>query len=238
MEYECIPAGDQAVLLRFRQEISEEINQKVLLYAQALEKSQIKGIEEWVPAYASLMIYYNPLVISYDELIHTIHHLDWNVTSQKETTDKIHNIPVFYGGDYGPDLEEVANYHGLTPEEVIKLHSAPLYHVYMIGFSPGFPYLGGLDPRLYTPRLPNPRLQVRAGSVGIAGGQTGIYSLSTPGGWRIIGHTPIPLFKPENHENPTLFSPGDKVKFVSVTREEYLSIQTKYKQEYFGGTEK
>lgn len=227
MEFNCIPTGDRAILVQFEQEISEEINRKVIMLAQYLTKSVIKGIEEWVPAYASLMIYYDPFIISYDELVNIISNFDLNVASVEETSSRIQNIPVLYGGDLGPDLIDVAKYNGLTPDEVIQLHSAPLYHVYMIGFSPGFPYLGGLNTRLHTPRLETPRIRVREGSVGIAGGQTGIYTLPTPGGWKLIGHTPIPLFQPENVERPTLISAGDKIKFVPITIEEYEAIKRK-----------
>jgi KipI family sensor histidine kinase inhibitor len=132
---------------------------------------------------------------------------------------KIVTIPVHYGGSCGPDLQEVAEYHGLTPAEVIALHSAVTYRVYMIGFSPGFPFLGGLDPRLHTPRKKSPREKVPAGSVGIADQQTGIYSLDSPGGWRLIGRTPLKLFD-LSREEPLLLGAGDQVLFQPITGKE------------------
>ena len=139
------------------------------------------------------------------------------VISQK---GRILTIPVHYGGSFGPDLPEVAEYHGMTPSEVIALHSAVTYRVYMIGFSPGFPFLGGLDPRLHTPRKKSPREKVPAGSVGIADQQTGIYSLDSPGGWRLIGRTPVKLFD-LSREEPLLLGAGDRVLFQPITENEF-----------------
>jgi KipI family sensor histidine kinase inhibitor len=131
-------------------------------------------------------------------------------------------IPVCYGGVYGPDMEEVSAFHGLTADQVIQLHSSPEYYVYMIGFTPGFPYLGGLDERLFTPRKKEPRKMVSAGSVGIADRQTGIYSIDSPGGWQLIGKTPLRLFDQEL-QDPFLLSPGDFLQFVPITEDEYES---------------
>ena len=139
------------------------------------------------------------------------------VISQK---GRIITIPVRYGGSFGPDLPEVAEYHGMTPSEVIALHSAVTYRVYMIGFSPGFPFLGGLDPRLHTPRKKSPREKVPAGSVGLADQQTGIYSLDSPGGWQLIGRTPVKLFD-LSREEPLLLGAGDRVLFQPITEKEF-----------------
>lgn len=226
MEFSCVPAGDKAVLVQFRQVISEEINRKVIALERALAEQKIPGVEECVPAYASMLIYYNPLKISYKELVEKITALK-TMDLDPETPGTVHEIPVLYGGEAGMDLEAVASYHGLTTDEVIRIHSEPAYRVYMLGFAPGFPYLGGLDPRLHTPRLESPRLKIPAGSVGIAGQQTGIYPLSTPGGWRIIGHTPIPLFRPHHPERPVFISAGDSIRFIPVTEKEYHHIKMK-----------
>lgn len=226
MEFTCCPAGDRAILVQFKQEISVEINQKVLALARLLKAQQLPGIEEWVPAYASLLIYYNPLKIGYKDLVVKLMSLEIAADDTEADGTKVHEIPVLYGEEWGVDLEDVARFHGLTPEEVITIHSAPAYPVYMLGFAPGFPYLGGLDPRIHTPRLDSPRLKVPAGSVGIAGQQTGIYPLDSPGGWRLIGHTPIPLFRPD-HPQPVLISAGDKIRFVPITKEEYHYIKGK-----------
>ena len=138
----------------------------------------------------------------------------------QETPHHVVEIPVCYGGSYGEDLKDVAAHAGLTEEEVIKLHSSVDYNIYMLGFLPGFPYLGGLDPKLFTPRLDNPRTKIPEGSVGIGGEQTGIYPLESPGGWRLIGRTPLKLYDPDR-EQPFLYQAGDYIRFVPITAEEY-----------------
>ena len=137
---------------------------------------------------------------------------------------RIFEIPVCYGGEYGPDLQNIADLAGLTPEEVIKIHSSEDYLIYMLGFLPGFSYLGGLDERIHTPRLANPRIRIPAGSVGIGGSQTGIYPLDSPGGWQLLGMTPVKTYDP-GREVPILFEAGDYIRFVPVTEEEYLKIK-------------
>jgi KipI family sensor histidine kinase inhibitor len=134
-------------------------------------------------------------------------------------------VPVCYGGDLGPDLEEVARAVALPPEEVVARHAAPVYRVHLLGFTPGFPYLGGMDPRLSCPRLPTPRLRVVAGSVGIAGAQTGVYPVESPGGWRLVGRTPLALFDPSpGARRPFLLAPGDGLRFVPVDRARYDAL--------------
>lgn len=225
MEFNCFPAGDKAILVQFKQEISEEINRKVIKLARKLEEKHLSGVEELVPAYASLLVYYNPIKIRYYDLINEINSIEINEIDLSEFSAKVHEIPVLYGGAAGQDLKNVADYHGLTVEEVISIHSGTTYRVYMLGFAPGFPYLGGLDPRLHTPRLKSPRIKIPAGSIGIAGQQTGIYPLSTPGGWRIIGHTPISLFRPNLADQPVLISAGDLIRFVPISEKQYIKIQ-------------
>lgn len=223
MRLTCLPVGDSAVSVRFAQVISPEVNQMVTNMMQSLEAQQIKGIKEFVPCYASLMIYYDPLQISFQKIVEIIQNQEQSAYANTER-QRLITIPCLYGGEYGPDLEGVARYHGLTPQEVIDLHSSVIYRVYMLGFSPGFPYLGGLPERLVTPRLETPRAATPAGSIGIAGEQTGIYSLSTPGGWRIIGHTPVPLFAPDKQEQPFLLRAGDLIRFLPVTEQEYKEV--------------
>lgn len=233
MEFTCFPAGDKAVLVQFKQEISEEINREVIALARALAEARIPGVVEWVPAYVSLLVIYDPLKTGYFDLVEKINSLD--VRGQGggsiETPAIVHEIPVLYGGKWGMDLEDVAGFHGLSMDEVIQIHSGLTYRVYMLGFAPGFPYLGGLDPRIHTPRLETPRLRIPPGSVGIAGQQTGIYPLATPGGWRIIGHTPIPLFRPHHPDKPVFISAGDYIRFVPVDEIEYNRIKETVKQE-------
>lgn len=229
MIFTCSPVGDRAIAVQFKQEISLDVNRQVTFLANRLAAQNIKGIVELVPTYAALMIYYNPLVISYRklrEILDTMEESEQILQGEQRTVW----FPVLYGGQTGPDLEDLAGYHQLTPVEVIELHSSADYRVYMLGFSPGFPYLGGLPPQISTPRLETPRTFIPAGSIGIAGSQTGIYSVSSPGGWRIIGHTPVPLFRAENKQEPFLLHAGDLVKFFPVSTDEYRDIAEQIKQ--------
>lgn len=225
MDFICLPAGDRGILVQFKNEISEQVNEQIIALSSLLKEKQIPGVEEWVPGYCSLMVYYDPLKTDYKKLVNILSSLQVSNTCEMRKEKRIHNIPVLYGGETGKDLSDVAKINRLTEKEVIEIHSGKIYRVYMIGFAPGFPYLGGLDPRIHTPRLKSPRVKVEAGSVGIAGKQTGIYPLSTPGGWRIIGHTPLPLFQPDKEDSPSLIQAGDYIRFVPVTEEEYDSIK-------------
>ncbi|HEC96289.1 MAG TPA: 5-oxoprolinase subunit PxpB [Euryarchaeota archaeon] len=216
--------GDSAIAIFLGNKIDEEINDKVLIVAKKIEDKKIKGIIEVVPTYTSVYIYYDPLEANYKEIISKIQEIVKSVAKVREKIKtRTIQIPVAYGGDFGPDLEFVAKYHNMTEDEVIEIHSKPLYRVYMLGFTPGFAYMGGLDKRIATPRLKMPRKKVPAGSVGIAGEQTGIYPIESPGGWRIIGRTPLKLFDPRK-EPPTLLLPGDRVKFVPIDHEEFYEF--------------
>jgi KipI family sensor histidine kinase inhibitor len=182
--------------------------------AVAIEVSDIRGVLEMVPTYRSLLIYYDPLQVSLPELEAQVSELS---IGEEETGDefRIVEIPTLYGGEHGPDLEFVAENAGMTESEVIALHSGTDYLVYTMGFSPGFPYLGGLDPRLNTPRLQSPRTLIPSGSVGIAETQTGVYPVASPGGWRLIGRSPLRLFDPYASP-PTVINAGDRVRFVAL----------------------
>ena len=223
MEYEVpkiLLCGDQAVSIEFGDGIEPKINRKVLQLFDRFRTRPVPGIKDLIPSYRSLLIQYDPLKLSLEEL-KAIVRLQLPCLGQVDSSEgRIVTIPVRYGGSCGPDLTEVAEYHGLTPAEVIGLHSAVTYRVYMIGFSPGFPFLGGLDPRLHTPRKKSPREKVPAGSVGIADQQTGIYSLDSPGGWRLIGRTPVKLFD-LSREEPLLLGAGDRVLFQPITGKEF-----------------
>jgi inhibitor of KinA len=218
-----MPVGDTAVSVQFEPEISQEVNRQVTDLASRLAEQNIKGIVEFVPTYAALMIYYDPLQISYQAIVEILHSLEQTEACRQETQRTVF-FPALYGGEHGPDLEDVARYHQLTSEEVIYLHSSAEYRVYMLGFSPGFPYLGGLPQQICTPRLETPRRSIPAGSIGIAGAQTGVYSISSPGGWRIIAHTPVPLFQLSDEEQPFLLRAGDTVKFLPVSLADYQEI--------------
>ena len=222
-----LPAGDRALTVEFGNEISEEINNTVIGLKYILEKQSMPEIEEIIPTYRSLLIYYNPLLTDLVSLKNKIQYIANNKINTKNTAktkNKTCIVPVLYGGEYGPDLAFVAKYNNLTENEVVEIHSSVAYKVYMIGFAPGFPYLGGMSKKIATPRLETPRKLVYAGSVGIAGSQTGIYSIDDPGGWRIIGRTPLKLYNP-NSNPPVLFSAGDYIKFKPVTIEVYEEIK-------------
>jgi len=213
------PIGDRALLVKFGDIIDLETNSIVHALFNALEKTKFKGVDECVPAYASLLVYYDPLKTSYDRLVFQLRDLEPKLEfSDKEERHEI-VVPTVYGDEYGPDLSNVARAHGLREEEVIRIHSEHDYIVYMIGFIAGFPYMGRVADSIATPRLERPRTRIPAGSVGIAGNQTGIYPCQSPGGWQIIGRTPLTLFNP-HAPRPALFQPGDRVRFKPTSVDE------------------
>lgn len=212
--------GDRGLLLEFGDEINAEINEKVRRMTLAINGEKIKGIVETVPTYRSLLIIYNPLLLSFGDLKSRLERIEEGLQHIHFPEPKLIRIPVVYGGSYGPDLEYVAQYHQISSQEVIHLHCSKPYPIYMVGFIPGFPYMGELPEALVTPRLKTPRLSVPAGSVGIAQNQTGIYPMESPGGWQIIGRTPVKLFDPEK-EPPTLLRIGDFVQFYPIGENEF-----------------
>ena len=211
--------GDRGLLLEFGDEISHEVNEKVRRMALALQAEGLDGIAETVPTYRSLLILYDPLILPLNDLKKKLLLVEKGLQETPFPEPKLTRIPVVYGGTYGPDLEGVAKYHQISPEEVIQLHCSKPYFIYMIGFMPGFPYMGELSEALITPRLKTPRLSVPAGSVAIAQKQTGIYSMDSPGGWQILGRTPVKLFNPES-EPPALLQMGDLVQFYQISERE------------------
>jgi inhibitor of KinA len=216
-------AGDLGLLVEFGDKIGPEINQKVRKIFLTLEKVAIDGITEAVPTYRSILIFYDPSKISFGQLQQEILNIDQKLEEVTIPPPETIEIPVLYGGEYGPDLDFVAQHNGLTPEEVIEIHTSGTYLIYMIGFTPGFPFLGGLSERLFTPRLKTPRAVVPAGSVGIANNQTGIYPIDSPGGWQLIGRSPFKLYNP-CRENPILLKAGNYIKFKRITEAEYREI--------------
>ena len=216
-----VDSGDSAISIRFPQEISEKIHNEVIFYLNTIKRAasegRISGILDIIPSYAAILIYFDPIITDGEAIKNNIEDLILSQSSKDTTcyTPKTIEIPVKYGDEYGPDFDFVSSHTGLSKEEIIRLHTAPLYPVYMIGFLAGFPYLGGMDNRLSSPRLETPRLSVASGSVGIAGNQTGVYPISSPGGWRIIGRTPLKLYDPFS-ENPFPVSAGDYIKFVAT----------------------
>jgi KipI family sensor histidine kinase inhibitor len=212
--------GDRGLLLEFGDEISREVNAKVRRMALAIQAEAIEGIVETVPTYRSLLIIYNPMVLPVRGLRKRIIQVEEDLRQTPLPEPKLTRIPVVYGGIYGPDLEGVAKYHQISPEAVIQLHCSNPYLIYMIGFMPGYPYMGEIPQALVTPRLKTPRFYVPEGSVAIAQRQTGIYSMESPGGWRILGRTPVELFDPRN-DPPALLQMGDFVQFYPITEHEY-----------------
>jgi inhibitor of KinA len=213
MKPKIVPLGDSALLVQLGDEIDIQINHRIHALASLIDRSPIEGIIETVPAYGTLLIHYDPLVLAYSKANQWVRSKMEQVQDSKLGKPRHIEVPVKYGGEYGPDLEAVAAYHKLKVEDVIRIHSERIYTVYMMGFTPGFPYMGKLDDAIATPRLEVPRTNVPQGSVAIAGFQTGIYPLTSPGGWQLLGHTPLQLFDP-NSDHPFLFSPGDEVKFI------------------------
>jgi inhibitor of KinA len=212
--------GDRGLLLEFGDEISPEINEKVRKMTLAINGEKTKGIIETVPTYRSLLIIYNPLILAFEDLKRRLERIEEELQHIHFPEPKLFRIPVAYGGAYGPDLDYVAQYHQISSQEVIHLHCSKPYLTYMVGFIPGFPYMGELPEALVTPRLKTPRLSVPAGSVGIAQNQTGIYPIESPGGWQIIGRTPVKLFAAEK-EPPALLRMGDFVQFYLIGDNEF-----------------
>lgn len=227
MNCTVLPCGDCAVTVQVGYEISEETNRKVVSLMRALAEAAIPGLRELVPSYSAVCVHYDPEQISYEQLLERLNDLEIKELSSESASQKIVEIPVCYGGEYGPDLAFVAEHNGLSPEEVIAIHSGGTYLVYMLGFLPGFAYMGGMDERIATPRLTSPRARIPAGSVGIAGGQTGIYPLASPGGWQLIGRTPVKMFAMEGETGRFALSAGDWVKFVPITEEQYREMEGK-----------
>ncbi|MGH7412511.1 MAG: 5-oxoprolinase subunit PxpB [Candidatus Methylomirabilis sp.] len=220
MPVRTLDAGESCLVVELGDQIDVGLNLQVRALGLAVERAGVAGITEVVPTYRSLAIYYDPLRINRDDLRQKIDALTRSAPEEMAQRSTVLEIPTVYGGEHGPDLEFVARHTGLSQDEVIRLHTEPLYHVYMLGFTAGFAYLGGLPERLTVPRLPTPRLKVPAGSVGIGGTQTGVYPLESPGGWRIIGCTSLRLFD-ASRRPPTPIQPGDKVRFVRRDEEGY-----------------
>jgi len=215
------PMGDRALIVEFGDSIDTALSAHIAALAQQLRDSRPIGVLDIVPAYATLALHYDPAAIGagaspYETLCDIIARWLQAQSTAATAAGRRIEIPVCYGGDFGPDLDALARAAGLSRDEVIALHSAATYHVHMLGFVPGFAYLGGLDARIAMPRRDTPRAHVPAGSVAIAGQQTGIYPLDTPGGWQIIGRTPLQLFKPESSP-PSLLNAGDQVHFVQIS---------------------
>lgn len=229
MKFTLEPLGDNSIIIELGDDISREIQQKVKKVSSFFEEHSFDWMIETVPGFTTVAVFYDPSKIEtatlpYETVCEELTTLLEGLSVDQDAEPRIVEIPVCYGGELGPDLEEVAEHNGITPEEVIDIHSNGEYTVYMIGFAPGFPYIGGMSEKIAAPRRKNPRLKIPAGSVGIAGKQTGVYPIETPGGWQLIGRTPRKLFLPDGN-TPSLLQAGDQIKFVPISQEEFLKMK-------------
>ncbi|WP_113929230.1 5-oxoprolinase subunit PxpB [Bacillus sp. P14.5] len=226
MTYTIYPLGDSALIVDFHNSDEEKLSNILTSLTHALILPMHDSFIEAVPSYNTVTVHYNPLKIKSDfpykvmentmiEIIETM-----EITNKRKKTETV-TIPVLYGNEYGPDLPVVAQHNDMSIEQVIEIHTRELYTVAFLGFSPGFPFLRGMSPAISTPRRQSPRIKIEAGSVGIAGSQTGVYPVSSPGGWQIIGRTPVKMFDPDDQENPALLSQGDLLKFTPITKAEF-----------------
>ena len=227
MSARFLPAGDSAIAVEFGREIDLNINNQVAamrtVIEAAIDEGKLKGIVELVPTYGSLLVVYDQLAVGYAGLIEQLKILAEGLEGVEIPDREVVEIPVVYGGEYGPDLGIVAQLNSLSEDEVIKRHSEAEYPIYMLGCVAGFPYLGGMDKSIAAPRKQTPRLKIPAGSVGIAGQQTGIYSVESPGGWQIIGRTPLKLYDADG-EKPILLRAGQSIRFKPITEAEYEAM--------------
>jgi inhibitor of KinA len=230
--------GDSAITVEFGSEINEIIHNRINAFIRVLERGAFKGLIEIVPAYTTVTIYYNPLEVTRSNGLNgetSVYEYVKSILKEKVENSEIYrsespaiiSVPVCYGGEFGTDLDYVASVNGLTTKEVINIHSEAVYLVYMIGFAPGFPYLGGMSAHIATPRKDTPSFSIPAGSVGIAGHQTGMYPISTPGGWQIIGRTPLRLFRPEHDNRPSLLKASDRLRFIPISEQEFKTFKEK-----------
>lgn len=227
MEDPFYPLGDCAVVVKLGQEMDMKTHQKVNQFTEKLSRNPFVGMIELVPAFSTVTVYYDPMKMHvredntpYQTVCDILTNIGLELDNIEVSEKNVIDIPVCYGGDFGPDLDFVAKHNGLESDDVSRIHAEGEYPVYMIGFIPGFPYLGGMSEQIAAPRKVKPRQSVAAGSVGIAGIQTGIYPIDSPGGWQIIGRTPVSLFRPQSN-SPSLLHAGDIVRFYPISRETY-----------------
>jgi KipI family sensor histidine kinase inhibitor len=218
------PSSDQSLLIYFGQQITLDFHQHVIKLVRSLELEPIAGIRNLHPGYCSLLVVFDGLKLQHEALEAVLRRYLDRLEESPLPQPRQMEIPVCYGGEYGPDLNDVAEMHGLTEAQTIELHASTIYDVYFLGFVPGFAYLGELPESLATPRLPKPRHRVPPGSVGIAGRQTGVYPLATPGGWRLLGRTPIAMFRPDR-AGMSFLSIGDHVRFIPISREQFAEME-------------
>jgi inhibitor of KinA len=215
-----VRAGDSAIVVEFEERIDLAINARCIAVANAVRASGLPGVRDVVPAYRAVTVYFDPLRTELTPLVEYLKRCAGAAPHDVESPARTHRVPVCYGGEFGPDLAEVAAFGGLSEDETVARHAGRLYRVFMLGFIPGFAYLGAVDQQIAAPRRETPRARVAAGSVGIASAQTGIYPMDTPGGWQLIGRSPMRIFDP-SRDRPSLFQPGDAVHFFPISRHEW-----------------
>ncbi len=225
-----LTCGEDALVVEFGNAVDPDINDRVYALAETVGSANNESVIELVPTYRSLLVQYDIEQSTAADMTTFLNGLVGTADSTQDKTNnavrRIYELPVTYGGEHGEDLQDVADHAGMSADEVIAIHSGTDYRVFMLGFAPGFPYLGGMDERIATPRLASPRVSVPAGSVGIAETQTGVYPMASPGGWRLIGNTPVSLFDP-NLEPPVPFLPGSFIRFVPVSAEQAVEVASK-----------
>ncbi|MFZ5769712.1 MAG: 5-oxoprolinase subunit PxpB [Bacillota bacterium] len=229
-------AGDSSLVVELGEGIDPAVNRRVQGLARLIREHGPAGVVEVIPSYRSVLVYYRPWELPPHALLGWLARLE--VWEPDPAPSRLVRIPVAYGGEFGPDLEEIARFSRLSPEEVVAIHAGQEYMVYCLGFAPGFPFLGKVPPEIAMPRLATPRTRVPAGSVGIAGEQTGIYPSESPGGWRLLGRTPLSLFVPRR-DPPALLQPGDRVRLQPISAEEFREWQERAQrcgpEELWGG---
>lgn len=236
MEFSFYPLGENAVLIEFGTEINMDTHRKIQVITTYLNDNPPEWMIEYIPAFTTITIFYDPIKIlkisrglqPYHYVCQLIERFFSKIIFGNSAHSRTIEIPVCYGGEFGPDLQFVADHNNLTTDEVITIHASREYIVYMIGFAPGFAYIGGMSEKIAAPRRKTPRLKIPERSVGIAGMQTGIYPIETPGGWQIIGRTPYRLFAPEKNP-PTLLMAGDKIKFTPIRQKDYRVLENSVK---------
>lgn len=224
-DFTILPGGDAVLLVAFEARLDAAVNARVVWLAHELRRAQVPGVRDIVPAFHSAAVYFDPLRTDVDRLTGRLEAI---ATASRHATIEsvsVRDVPVCYGGIYGPDLEVMCEATGLTADEIVRRHATPAYRVFMVGFTPGFAYMGPVDPSIAVPRRATPRVRVPVGSVGIAGQQTGIYPSETPGGWMLIGRTPLRPFQP-TRPKAFLLAPGDVVRFVPIDADEYRRLTT------------
>jgi KipI family sensor histidine kinase inhibitor len=228
-DVKILPVGDSALLVEFGRKVDDSLNDKVRALADALSEQNFAWLEDLVPAFASLLVCYDPAEISFADVSITLGKVLADMPALAEGERRIWELPVCYEDDFAPDMADMEKLTGFSAAEIIKIHSGRDYKIHMLGFLPGFAYLGGLDERIAAARLDSPRVRIEPGSVGIGGSQTGIYPLASPGGWRLIGKTPVDLYDPKREE-PIFYQAGDYIRFRPISAVEFAKLRKKVEQ--------